>query len=206
MVETISEGQLPLTAAESALRPLFARYGTLDGVGATLGRKSGRDPASAPSVGRFHALSERAIDEAVRETSPGNYALGYLDGSTFTVFYVGRSDADLNASLHAWVGAPSRPRRHASSPRAPWRSRSGPLADLGTHALGHIAVGLDTGYTHFSFSYAHSAFAAFERECRDYHGLGGCDGLDNRHHPEPLPASRWACPVHGSSEWARDGV
>jgi hypothetical protein len=195
MVETISEGQLSLTDAESALRPLFARSGTLDAAG----RERRRDPASAPSVGRFHALSERAIDAAVRETSPGNYALGYFDGSSFTVFYVGRADADLNASLHAWVGAPSRPRRHASSPRAPWRSRSGPLADLGTHALGHIAVGLDTGYTHFSFSYADSAFAAFERECRDYHGLGGCDGLDNPQHPEP-PASRWACPVHGSSE------
>lgn len=189
MVERIYAGEPRLTAPESVLRPLLARYGA----------------ASAPSVGRFHVLSERAIDEAVTATSPGNYALGYFDGSAFEVFYVGRSDVDLNAGLHAWVGAPSRPRRRSSSPRAPWRSRAGPLAGLGTHALGHIAVGLDTGYTHFSFSYARSTLAGFERECRDYHALGGADGLDNECHPQPPPESRWACPVHGSLECDRDG-
>jgi hypothetical protein len=159
-------------------------------------------PMGALSVERIHVLCERAIADAVRETSPGNYSLGYIDGSAFRAFLVGRSDSDVSASLRAWVGAPSRPRRLGSSPRAPWHSRSDPLPGLGTRALGHIAVGLDTGYTHFAFCYAPSAIAAFERECRDYHGLGGSEGLDNRRHPEPPLDKRSTCPVYGHSESA----
>ena len=145
----------------------------------------------------FHALSERAIADVVGETSPGTYVLGYLDGSDFAAYYVGRSDSDVNASLHTWVGAPSRARSYAPSPNAPWRSRSGPLPGLGTRALGHIAVGPASGYTHFAFCYADSAIAAFERQCRSYHALGGSECLDNRRHPQPPPDSPWACPVHG---------
>lgn len=150
-----------------------------------------------PELGHFHALSDRAIADAVGETSPGNYALGYLDGSTFAVFYVGRSDSDVNASLHAWVDTPSRPRRHRSSSHAPWRLRSGPPVGLGTRALGRTAVGIDTSYTHFAFCYAPSAIAAFERECRDYHDLGGSENLDNHRHPEAPQGTPCACPVHG---------
>jgi hypothetical protein len=146
---------------------------------------------------RFHALNERAIAGAVRETSPGNYALGYLDGSTFAVFYVGRSDSDVSATLHAWVDAPSRLPRRRSSPHARWRSRSGPPAGVGTRALGHSSNGIDTAYTHFAFCYAPTAIAAFERECRDFHELGGIEGLDNQRHPEPPQGSFWACPMHG---------
>ena len=187
--EKTRAGSLPLGAPEGDPRRLAAP-----------------DPGSAPSLGRLHALSERAIDDAVRESSPGNFALGYFDGSRFTVFYVGRSDSDLNAGLQAWVGAPSRPRRHAPSLRSPWRSRAGPPAGLGTRTLGRIPLGADTGYTHFSFCYARSPLAAFERECRDYHQLGGCEGLDNPRHPAPPPASRWECPLHGASECDRDGL
>jgi hypothetical protein len=146
---------------------------------------------------RFYALRDGEVAGAVDQTSAGNYALGYLDGSSFTVFYVGRSDSDLGSSLRAWVGAPSQPRRHRASPRAPWRSRAGPMAGLGTHALGRIALGLDTGYTHFAFCYAPSAIAAYEQECVDYHGLGGSDNLDNPCHPLPPTDTPWACPVHG---------
>jgi len=153
-----------------------------------------------PVSPEFHLLCDQAITEAVSETSPGNFALGYFDGSDFTAFYVGRSDSDLGARLHDWVGAPSRPRRYESSPYAPWRSRSGPLPGLGTRALGHIPVGIDTAYTHFAFCYAPSAIVAFERECRDYHELGGSDGLDNPGHPQPPPGRPWACPVDGSLE------
>ena len=42
-----------------------------------------------------YPLSDEAIDEALTRTSPGNYALGYMDGDTFSVFYVGRSDSDV---------------------------------------------------------------------------------------------------------------
>jgi hypothetical protein len=148
----------------------------------------------------FHSLSDRAISDAVSETSPGNYALGYLDRSGFTAFYVGRSDSDLGGCLHEWVGLPSHPRRHESSPQVPWCSRSGPGVGLGTRALGRIPVGVDTAYTHFAFCYAPSAIAAFERECRDYHELGGSDALDNPAHPQPPAGSSWVCPVDGALE------
>lgn len=160
-------------------------------------RRSDRAGALALGMGRLHALSEGAIAAAVSETSPGNFALGYFEGTSFTVFYVGRSDSDVSACLQAWVGAPSCPRSHASPSHAPWRSRPVPLHGLGTRALGRTPFGIDTAYTHFAFCYAPSAIAAFERECRDYHELGGSEGLDNPRHPEPPPDSPWACPVHG---------
>lgn len=144
----------------------------------------------------FHALSEHAVADAVGETSPGNFTLGYLEGSTFTAFYVGRADSDLNATLHAWVDAPSeRPERQRRSPHAPWRTPIGPTSRRG--ALAGAWQGATSAYTHFAFCYAPSALAAFERECRDYHALGGSDGLDNRRHPEPPDGSPWACPMHG---------
>ena len=50
-------------------------------------------------------LTEEGIDDEVTRTSPGAYALGYLDDSnTFIVCYVGRSDDDLNGRLKNWVG------------------------------------------------------------------------------------------------------
>ena len=55
-----------------------------------------------------YPLSDEAIDEALTRMSPGNYALGYMDGDTFAVFYVGRSDSDVRQRLHEWVGMPSR--------------------------------------------------------------------------------------------------
>jgi len=136
---------------------------------------------------RFHALSDGSIAGAVGETSPGNFALGYLDGADFTVFYVGRSDSDVSASLHAWVDAPSCPPRRRAAPHAPWH--------VGTRALGPTSADIDTAYTHFAFCYAPTAIAAFERECRDFHELGGTNGLDNPRHPEPPQGSPWACPM-----------
>lgn len=50
-------------------------------------------------------LTEDSIDNEVTRTSPGAYALGYLnDNRTFIVSYVGRSDDDLNGRLKKWVG------------------------------------------------------------------------------------------------------
>jgi hypothetical protein len=153
--------------------------------------------AHAAWMERFHALSDEAVAGMVHAGAPGNFALGYFDGATFRVCYVGRSDSDLRSCLRAWVDAPSQPRRHRASPRALWQARSGPLAGLGTRALGRTQVGVDTAYTHFAFCYARSATAAFEQECSDFHALGGSELLDNHRHPEPPTGSPCACPVHG---------
>ena len=53
-----------------------------------------------------YPLTGTKIDEEVLRTSPGNYALGDMRDDTFTVRYVGRSDADVNTHLHEWVGVP----------------------------------------------------------------------------------------------------
>jgi hypothetical protein len=50
-------------------------------------------------------LTSTSIDNSVRGTSPGAYALGHVDSlSVFRVSYVGRSDSDLNARLHNHIG------------------------------------------------------------------------------------------------------
>ena len=49
-------------------------------------------------------LTKVGVNNAVTRVSPGNYGLGYLNGETFIVEYVGRSDADVNGRLHDWVG------------------------------------------------------------------------------------------------------
>jgi hypothetical protein len=143
-----------------------------------------------------HPLTDAAIDAALLRTSPGNYALGYMDGAAFVVFYVGRSDADLKRSLHDWVGAPSRYERYAPSTRAACASRlRGPLP-LGIPALDRVGMGVDSSYTRFAYSYRPSADAAFEEECRNYHDFGATAGLDNEAHPVPTPGSSAECLAH----------
>ena len=133
-------------------------------------------------------LDDAMIDETVSRTSPGNYALGYLDGDTFQVFYVGRSDSDLRSRLHEWVGAPSRYRRYASSAQAAWGAhrRGGFPVDAPT--LSRVGTGEDSSYTRFAYSYAPSAKAAFEKECQNYDDFGGSGGLDNATAPVSTPA------------------
>ena len=130
-----------------------------------------------------YPLTDEAIDAALIRTSPGNYALGYMDGTAFVVFYVGRSDSDLNQRLHGWVDAPSRYERYAPSTRASCGTRlRGPLP-LDTPALDHVGMGVDSSYTRFAYSYAPSAEAAFEKECQNYDDFGGSGGLDNAARP-----------------------
>lgn len=61
-----------------------------------------------PSTGLkgSYPLTANKIDEVVTKISSGVYALGTLEGSTFYVEYVGRSDTDLNDRLkdHADAG------------------------------------------------------------------------------------------------------
>jgi hypothetical protein len=133
-------------------------------------------------------LNDEAIDETLMRTSPGNYALGYMDGDSFLVFYVGRSDRDLRGRLHEWVGMPSRYESYASSAKAPWGvRRRGPLpVDAPASARVENA---ESGYTHFAYSYARSAEEAYAREWRNYDAFGGRCGLDNESEPESEPLS-----------------
>jgi len=129
-----------------------------------------------------YPLTHEAIDEVLTRTSPGNYTLGYLDGTTFVVFYVGRSDSDVRKSLHAWVDAPSRYDRYAPASKAAWASRCGGLMPLGRPALGRVR-NAETGYTRFAYSYARSAEEAYAKQWRNYDAFGGSQGLDNETQP-----------------------
>ncbi|NOR43963.1 MAG: hypothetical protein GQ534_00120 [Candidatus Delongbacteria bacterium] len=46
-------------------------------------------------------------------------------------------------------------------------------------------------YTHFKYSYATNAKAAFEEECRNYHDWGS---LDNDIHPDRPKGKNYQCP------------
>ena len=48
-------------------------------------------------------LTNEKIDEVITARSPGNYALGYIEGHSFIVEHIGRSDTDLNGRLKEWV-------------------------------------------------------------------------------------------------------
>ena len=56
-----------------------------------------------------YPLSRDTIDETLTRTSPGNYALGFMDGETFEVFYVGRSDSDVRQRLRELPAHPALP-------------------------------------------------------------------------------------------------
>jgi hypothetical protein len=55
-----------------------------------------------------YALNFDSINETVVKTSPGAFALGYVDGAgKFCISSVGRSDADLRERLRSVIGAGS---------------------------------------------------------------------------------------------------
>jgi hypothetical protein len=149
----------------------------------------------ADDTPHFHPLDAATITDVVNRVTPGNYTLGYRVGSSFAGLYIGRSDSDVGARLLDWVGTPSVPERRRPSSPTPWSPRANALRGP-ANARSSPALGADTPYTHFAFSYAASALAAFERQCRAYHDLGGADALDNRHHPRPPADCVWRCPVH----------
>ena len=127
-------------------------------------------------------LSAEAIDKTLMRTSPGNYALGYMDGDAFVVFYVGRSDCDLRQRLHDWVGMASRYERYASTAKALWGSY--PRGPLPVDAPASARVeNAESSYTHFAYSYARSADEAHAKEWRNYDAFGGIHGLDNESEP-----------------------
>ena len=130
-------------------------------------------------------LTDSAIDAQLTRTAPGNYALGYLEGHSFVVFYVGRSDADVRGRLHEWVDAPSPCERGAPAAQAPWATRRRGPMPLPAPARARVGVRVDSRYTRFAFSYAASAEAAFAKQCRNYADLGGRSELDNAAGPAP---------------------
>jgi len=130
-----------------------------------------------------YPLTHEAIDGMLTRSAPGNYALGYMDGAVFTVFYVGRSDSDLRLRLHEWVGTPSRYRRYAPATAAAYGVRHRGLSPLDAPALDRVGSAVDSAYTRFAYSYASSPRAAFEKECRTFRDFGGSAGLDNEAPP-----------------------
>ena len=135
-----------------------------------------------------YLLTDDAIDEAVTRTSPGNYALGYLDDGAFRVFYVGRSDSDVRGRLHEWVGVGSRHETHASPAKASWGvGRRGPLpVDAPLGRVGNA----DSAYTRFAFSYARSPEEAYAKEWRNYDAFEGGNSLDNEAQPSRPEAAK----------------
>lgn len=133
-----------------------------------------------------YPLNDEAIDETLRRASPGNYALGYLDGGTFRVFYVGRSDSDVRERLHEWVGMPSRYQSYASLAKASWGVHHRRQFPVDAPAFGHVE-NAESSYTHFAYSYARSAEEAYTKESRNYDAFGGGRGLDNE--AEPISAA-----------------
>jgi hypothetical protein len=136
----------------------------------------------ALSMQGSYPLSDRAIDEALTRTSPGNYALGYMDGDSFSVFYVGRSDSDVRGRLHEWVGMPSQHERYASCAKAPWAVHHRGGLPVEVPMPGRVGSA-DTPYTHFAYSYSHSAAEAFGKERRNFEDFGGRGVLDNQAEP-----------------------
>jgi len=132
-------------------------------------------------------LSDDAIDGTMTRTSPGNYALGYMQDDMFRVFFVGRSDSDVRRRLHEWVGMPSRLDRYAPQAKASWRVRRRGSLPVDAPTLGAVA-NAETSYTRFAYSYAPSAEAAFEKECRNYDDFGSNGELDNEAPPAPAPS------------------
>lgn len=131
-----------------------------------------------------HLLSDAAITETLERVSPGNYALGYMDGESFGVFYVGRSDADVRQRLRDWVGMPSPKERYSASAKAPWGLHRRGRLPVDSPALRQVG-NVDTRYTHFAYSYATSPDDAYAKEWRDYDAFGGRRGLDNQTQPTP---------------------
>jgi hypothetical protein len=129
-----------------------------------------------------YPLSNEAIDAALTRKSPGNYALGYMDGDTFNVFYVGRSDSDVRERLHEWVGMPSRYEAYACGAKAPWLLHREARLPVGTPVFGRVGS-VESSYTRFAYSYAPSAADAYAQEWRNYDTFGGSHGLDNDTHP-----------------------
>lgn len=88
-----------------------------------------------PSLGMqgSYDFSSEKIDDEVTRTSPGNYALGYIEDRTFYVHYVGRSDTDLNQELKARLDPKYKKFKYsyATSPKAAFEKECQNYHDFG---------------------------------------------------------------------------
>lgn len=85
-----------------------------------------------------YELTRAKITEVVTRTSPGNYALGYVnDKNTFIVQYVGRSDSDVAARLKNHVGKKYKRFKfsYATSPKAAFEKECINYHDFGESDL-----------------------------------------------------------------------
>jgi hypothetical protein len=128
-----------------------------------------------------YPLDDESIDNQITHTSAGNYALGFMDGDQFSVFYIGRSDSDLRRRLHEWVRTPSRDHRFASAAQASWGVRHRTRFPVDAPALARVGSAASS-YTRFAYSYARTANEAYAKEWRNYDAFGGRE-LDNETEP-----------------------
>jgi hypothetical protein len=140
---------------------------------------TGSFPMGRLEMSGSYPPTDEAIDGELSRTPPGNYALGYMDGNTFMVFCVGRSDSDVRDRPHDWVGAPSRHERYAPSAKAASGAHQRQPLPRDVPALARVGVEADSSYTRSMYSYAPSAQAAFEKEWRNHDDFGAGGGLDN---------------------------
>lgn len=77
-------------------------------------------------------LTSQEIDKVITKTSAGNYALGKMNGESFIVSYVGRSDSDVNSRLKQHVGKYSKFKySYATSPKAAFEKECHNYHDFG---------------------------------------------------------------------------
>ncbi len=89
--------------------------------------------ASLGMEGSYNFTSTE-IDRVVKRTSPGNYALGYIDDDgKFVVRYVGRSDSDINKELKARLTLNHKKFKYcyATSPKAAFEKECHNYHDFG---------------------------------------------------------------------------
>lgn len=147
-------------------------------------------PLTSLEMAGSFPLTAEAIDEEITQRSPGNYALGYMDGGTFVVFFVGRSDSDVRSRLRDWVGAASQYEDYAPSGRASWGVHRRGTLPLNAPVLASVSK-IDSSYSHFAYSYASSPEAAYAKEWRNYDDFGGDQRrLDNSTAPVASTGSR----------------
>jgi len=124
--------------------------------------------STAIAMSDIFPLTENGINNAIKETKPGNYRFSIektKDGKTeYYVHYVGRSDSDVKTEI----------------------IQRG-LTDL-------VDQNDLPKYSHFKYTYAKNADEAYLNECNDFHHF---NGLDNKIHPATPKGSNIKCPVDG---------
>jgi hypothetical protein len=122
-----------------------------------------------------YQLSTQAVQQAVTQPLPGTFAIGHRDKTgRFSVQYIGRDDSNLAQALLQAVGR-----------------------GVGQPGLFGRMLGGKQQANAFKFSYANSAQAAYEKQCRNFHAFGETRSLENSKHPAAPAGSGLKCPVCG---------